>query len=52
MTFVKENGGIEYARGRLEEYVEMAVRALDVIPDSQEKDFLVELAYFTARRDK
>jgi octaprenyl-diphosphate synthase len=52
VTFVKENGGLEYSRMRLSEYVEKAVRALDVLPDSQEKAFLVELAYFTARRDK
>lgn len=52
VTFVKGNGGMEYSRMRLDEYVEKAVRALDVLPDSQEKAFLVELAYFTARRDK
>ena len=52
VTFVKENGGLEYSRMRLGEYVEKAVHALDVLPDSQEKAFLVELAYFTARRDK
>lgn len=52
VTFVKGNGGLEYSRMRLDEYVEKAVRALDVLPDSQEKTFLVELAYFTARRDK
>jgi octaprenyl-diphosphate synthase len=52
VTFVKENGGLEYSRMRLDEYVEKAVRALDVLPDSQEKAFLVELAYFTAKRDK
>jgi len=52
VTFVKENGGLEYSRKRLDEYVEKAVRALDVLPDSQEKAFLVELAYFTAKRDK
>lgn len=52
VTFVKENGGLEYSRMRLDEYVEKAVRALDVLPDSPEKAFLVELAYFTARRDK
>ena len=52
VTFVKGNGGLEYSRMRLDEYVEKAVRALDVLPDSQEKAFLVELAYFTARRDK
>ena len=52
VTFVKGNGGLEYSRMRLGEYVEKAVRALDVLPDSQEKTFLVELAYFTAKRDK
>ena len=52
VTFVKGNGGLEYSRMRLDEYVEKAVRALDVLPDSQEKTFLVELAYFTAKRDK
>lgn len=52
VAFVKENGGLEYARKRLEEYVDKAVRALDVLEDSQEKRFLVELAHFTARRDK
>lgn len=52
VAFVKENGGLEYARHRLEEYVDRAVHALDVLPDSQEKDYLKELAYFTARRDK
>lgn len=52
VSFVKENGGLEYARRRLDEYVEKAVRALDVLPESREKAFLVDLAYFTARRDK
>lgn len=52
VAFVKENGGLEYARRRLDEYVDKAVHALDVLPDSQEKAFLVELAYFTAKRDK
>ena len=52
VAFVKENGGLEYARLRLDEYVDKAVHALDVLPDSQEKAFLVELAYFTAKRDK
>jgi octaprenyl-diphosphate synthase len=52
VAFVKGNGGLEYSRMRLDEYVDKAVRALDVLPDSQEKAFLVELAYFTARRDK
>jgi octaprenyl-diphosphate synthase len=52
VEFVKANGGIEYSRVRLEDYVEKAVRALDVLPDSQEKEYLKALAYFTASRNK
>ncbi len=50
VAFVKENGGLEYSVGRLDGYVNQAVEALAVLPDSKEKDLLVELAYFTARR--
>ncbi len=52
VKFVRENGGLEYARIRLKEYVEDAVRALDVLPDSVEKAYLAELARYTAIRDK
>lgn len=52
VEFVKANGGIEYSRARLEQYVDMAVRALDVLPDSQEKEYLKTLAHFTANRNK
>ena len=52
VAFVKANGGLEYSKKRLEEYVDMAVRALDVLPDSQEKEYLKTLAHFTAKRDK
>ena len=52
VRFVKENGGLEYAERRLGEYVEKAVAALAIFPDSPEKDFLVQLAHFTAKREK
>ena len=52
VRFVKENGGLEYAERKLGEYVEKAVAALAIFPDSPEKDFLVQLAHFTAKRDK
>ena len=52
VAFVKENGGLEYSVSRLDEFVESAVRALYVLPASVEKDFLVQLAHYTARRDK
>ena len=48
--FVRQNGGLEYAKVRLEEYVDEAVRALEVLPDSYEKDCLVKLAHYTGKR--
>lgn len=50
VTFVKENGGLEYAVSRLNEYVKAAVSALSVFEESQAKDSLVGLAHFTADR--
>ena len=50
VSFVRCNGGLEAARAELDAYVEKAVKALDVLPESFEKDCLVELAYFTAKR--
>lgn len=52
VRFVKENNGIEYAVERLHEYVSKAIDALSVFPDSYEKTSLVELARFTAMRNK
>ena len=50
--FVFSHGGQEYASSRLEEYVRKAIAALDILPDSEEKDYLSEIAGFTARRDR
>lgn len=52
VSFVKMNGGLEYAVSCLESYVNKAVSALDVLPDSYEKECLVELAHYTAQRDR
>ena len=52
VAFVKENGGLEYAVAQLDRYVEQAVEALSVLPESDERDMLEELAYFTAKRIK
>jgi octaprenyl-diphosphate synthase len=48
--FVLRSGGIDYARQRLEEYVGKAEAALEVLPDSAEKDYLAQIARFTADR--
>lgn len=50
--FVKKHGGMEYASGRLDFYVNQAVEALSVLPESFEKDLLVKLARYTANREK
>ena len=50
VDFVKNNGGLEYAVSRLNSYVEQAVKALDAFPESEAKESLVKLAYFTADR--
>lgn len=52
ITFIKENGGVEYSLNRIEEYVSKAIDALNVLPESQEKAYLVELAYYAGRRLK
>ena len=52
VAFVKLNGGLEYAVRELEKYVDDAVKALEVLPDSYEKECLVALAYYTGKRNK
>ncbi len=50
VQFVKDNGGLEYSVSRLNAYVAEAVCALDMFPESEARNSLVELAYFTADR--
>lgn len=50
VCFVRDNGGLEYAKSRLDAYVEEAVGALAMFPESEAKDCLIELAHFTADR--
>ena len=52
VAFVKNNGGMEYASDRLDFYVDQAVEALNVLPESFEKELLVKLARYTAIREK
>ena len=52
VAFVKANGGMEYASERLDFYVNQAVEALAVRPESFEKTLLVKLARYTANREK
>ena len=50
--FVFNNGGVEYAGKRLQEYTTKAVKALDSLPESEEKACLVEIAGLMAGRDR
>ena len=52
LAFVRENGGVECAQKCLDEYVAQAIEALNVLPDSYEKECLVELAHYTSLRNK
>ena len=49
-SFVRENGGLEYAAGRLNDYINDALAALEKLPPSPEKEALAELARYNAIR--
>jgi len=51
-AFVEENCGVEKATARLNEYIEKAVRSLDVLPDTEAKGYLVQTARFIGNRNK
>ena len=50
IAFVRTHNGIEYATRRLGEYIDKAVKALDVLPDSMEKNCLAEIADYVGKR--
>lgn len=50
--FVKENGGVEYAEKKLEEYIDKAIIALRVFPDSKDKEYLKAMARYVGIRQK
>lgn len=50
LDFVKNSNAKEYAEARLADYVNKAQSALEVLPQSKEKEMLKVLAAFTANR--
>ena len=52
VAFVKANKGIDYAGQRLEKLAGEAREALAGIPESKDKDYLMDLAYFVIGRKK
>lgn len=51
-NFVEEYEGVAYAEARLGEFVQKAVSALGIFPDSEEKSILTAMAEFTASRNR
>lgn len=51
-SIVLERGGTEYAAARLDDFVREALSALEVLPDSPEKEILAQLARYNAIRKK
>ncbi len=49
---VANNGGVAYAKEKLQEFTEQAVGALDIFPENQYKDALVDFATFNMVRQK
>lgn len=52
VSLVKQYGGLEYAAGYAEKETSLAIDSLSIIPDSQEKSYLIELAGHMAVRTR
>ncbi len=51
IAFVKNSGGIEYARKAMESYYKMSLDALNALPESNYKTSLQQLVQFTIERN-
>jgi len=52
VDLVIENGGIEYARKKMQAYGAYAIGLLKDIPESEAKDSLIGLVHYTMNREK
>jgi octaprenyl-diphosphate synthase len=52
VRFVSENGGMEYAALKMNQYRDKALAILDTYPDSDVKNSLREFVHYTVTRDK
>jgi octaprenyl-diphosphate synthase len=48
--FVKKHKGLEYAEAKMKEYSDMAIRQLDIYPESETKSALIEFVIFSTLR--
>lgn len=52
IRFVKENGGVEYASEKMQEFKQNAIQILDSFPDNEARKSLKNLIEFTVARKK
>jgi octaprenyl-diphosphate synthase len=52
VKFAVEQGGVEYAKGLVNEYTIKALNYLDAVPESDVKKSLVDLVHYSINRDK
>lgn len=52
INFVAENGGMEYAELKMNQYRDKALAILDSYPDSEVRGSMKEFVFFTTSRDK
>ena len=52
ISFVSENGGMEYAELKMNQYRDKALSILDVYPDSEVRDSMKEFVLYTTSRKK
>jgi octaprenyl-diphosphate synthase len=50
VQFVKDNGGIDYARKKMGEFRDKALKILESYPESEAREGLIELVHFTTTR--
>jgi octaprenyl-diphosphate synthase len=50
VQFVKDNGGIDYAREKMTEYRDKALEILNSYPEGEAREGLIELVHFTTTR--
>jgi octaprenyl-diphosphate synthase len=52
IELVTSNGGMDYAKGKMKEYQDLAIKSLDDFPESKYREAMKNLVLFTTRRKK
>ena len=52
ISFVSDNGGLEYAELKMNMYRDKALAIIDIYPESEVKDSLIKLVKYTTSRNK